>query len=334
MGDTMKDSNLVTAGILYLLTGLAGGLASGPVWSADDWYWTGSGQVLLRNYSDSLVLDNLTGFGLRLDSDHLKRGGFVLGYNFNQRNYKPAPTDAVDRVDENIVYAGGHISFFPDTLPGSLTLWLDGFAGRDEIHIKTVATGGGMGGGSSGSYSVNDDITVVNPRVSFINYDKTLYTDLGYAFSAYRSDDGITQDIDIQQWTPTLGLGFNQAYDWLQLRGYLIGLSDSNRVPDTDSTSAIEAKWMHWFERGALLGLHRMQLTVLAGERLYAVDSDAHALYSLADLQTGSLAVGAEWKLSERSNLFLQGAYERFKNLTLDDEYASPYLYLYLSQSW
>lgn len=318
-----------------LVVAVLGSLASGERASAGDWYWTGSGEVLLRDYSDAPRLDSLVGFGVQLDGDYLERGGFVLGYNYNQRSYKPASVEAVDRVDENIAFAGGHLSFFPDALPGSLTLRLDGYLGRDSIRVRTPPSGGGMGGGQpAGSYTIDDDITVLAPNLSFLNFAKTLYLDLGYAFSSYRASDATVQDIDVRQWTPTIGLGFNEARDWLQLRGYLIDLSNSNRVAGQDATSAIEAKWTHWYGADAWLGLHSTQLTLLGGERLLAVDGDAHAIYSVADLQTGSVALALEWELGEQSALFLQGAWEQYRNLTLDDDYASPYFYLYLSRKW
>lgn len=191
-----------------------------------------------------------------------------------------------------------------------------------------------MGGSSKKTVSLEDKILVMNPIVSFLNYAKSFYAGFGFAFSNYRSDVSGTDDIDIVQWTPTIGIGFNRAYDWLQLRAYLIGLSSSNRVADKDSTSALETKWIHWFSADAPLNLHSARLTVLAGERIYAVDSDAYSLANVPDLQTGAISVGAEWKLSEPTSLLLQGGYEMYESLLLNDRYGSAYMYLYLSKNW
>lgn len=60
----------------------------GQAWSAEDWYWKGSGQFLLKSYSGSTQFENLSGFGVFLSGDYLERGGFSVGYNFNHTNYK------------------------------------------------------------------------------------------------------------------------------------------------------------------------------------------------------------------------------------------------------
>lgn len=312
------------------------GLMVGQVRSAEEnWYWKGSGQLLVKSYNGSDQLDYLTGVGVFLTGDYLERGGFTVGYNFNNTDYKADLSSGQTETKENILFLSGKANFHPDQLPGRLTLRLDSYLGNDELSFQTTTTGSPMGGGSSTqTITVDDDFTVVNPTVSFLNYAKTFYADVGFAYSSYRSDDDVTDDIDISQWTPTLGFGFNHAYDWLQLRAYLISLSSSNRVEDKDSTSALEAKWTHWFSANAPLNLHSARLTVLAGERLYAVDSDACSLCNVPDLQTGMVSIGAEWKLSELSSVFLQGGYESYKNLSLSDRYNSSYLFFYLSQNW
>ena len=311
-------------------------LMAGQSWSAEDWYWKGSGQLLLKNYSGSTQLENLSGFGVFLTGDYLERGGFSIGYNFNQTNYKSGLSSGLQENNENIIFLSGRANFHPDQLPGRLTLRLDGYAGNDEMSIRiTTPIPGPMGGGSSQrTITMKDKFVVVNPIVSFLNYAKTFYADLGYAYSSYRFDDNTTDDIDIVQWTPTLGFGFNRAYDWLQLRAYLIDLSASNQAGDKDTTSALEAKWTHWFPSSAPLNLHSARLTILAGERIYAVDSDACSLCNVPDLQTGAISIGAEWKPSEQTSVLLQGGYETYEDLLLNDRYSSTYLYVYLSRNW
>jgi len=305
-------------------------------WSAEDWYMKSSGQLLVKNYSSSSQLENLFGFGVFLNGDYLERGGFSIGYNFNQTNYKSGLISGLKENNENILFLSGRANFNPDQIPGRLTLRLDGYVGDDATSfLVTVPTPGPMGGGSSQkTITVDDEFAVVSPMVSFLNYAKTFYADLGYAYSSYRSDDSGTDDINVSQWTPTLGFGFNQAYDWLQLRGYFIDLSTSNRVDTKETTSALEVKWTHWFSADAPLNLHNIRLTVITGERLYAVDSDACSLCNVPDLQTGLVSIGAEWKLNEQTNVLLQGGYESYEDMLLDEQYSSTYLYGYLSRNW
>lgn len=309
---------------------------SSQAWSDENWYMKSSGQLLFKSYSGSAQLENLTGFGVFLTGDYLERGGFTVAYNLNHTSYKSGLSNAPFEVDENILFLSGRANFQPDQMPGRLTLRLDGYVGTDAIRYRvSTPAPGPMGGGSSQrTITVDDKIVVINPMVSFLNYAKTFYADLGYAYSKYHSDDSNTDDIDISQWTPTLGFGFNRAYDWLQLRAYFIDLSTSNRVGDTKATSALEAKWTHWFSANAPLNLHSARLAVLTGERMYAVDSDACSLCNVSDLQTGLVSIGAEWKLNEQTNLLLQGAYESYENEFLNDRYSSTYLYAYLSRNW
>jgi hypothetical protein len=310
-------------------------LTAGQAWSDENWYWKASGQMLLKSYNDSTELNDLSGFGVGLSGDYLERGNFTAAYNFNHSNYKNAGSDVPQEIDESILFLSGRVNYHPDSLPGRLTLRLDGYYGIDEMQFLTTTSGSPMGGGSSKkTVSLEDKILVMNPIVSFLNYAKSFYADLGVAFSSYRSDVSGTDDIDIVQWTPTIGLGFNRAYDWLQLRAYLIDLSSSNRVAAKESTSALEAKWTHWFLANAPLNLHSARLTVISGERIYAVDSDAYSLANVPDLQTGAISVGAEWKLSEPTSLLLQGGYETYESLLLNDRYRSAYMFLYLTKNW
>jgi hypothetical protein len=303
---------------------------------ADDWYYKIGGQVLYKAYSGSAQLSDFTGLAGYLSADYLERGGFSLGFHVNQTDYQADQADAPRQADENILYLGGKLNTFPDVLPGKLTLRVDAYLGRDELRFSQVVSQPGPMGGSSSrqTYTVRDDFWAVNPIISFLNYEKTFYADLGYAYSSYDSSDSGTDNISIQQWTPTLGLGFNRAYDWLQLRAYLIHLSDSNRITNKEATSALEIKWDHWFGVNPPLGLHRVGVNMLTGERIYAIDSDACGLCTVPDLQDGVIALGAEWLIAEQASLLLQVGQEKYQNLLLADRYVSNYLYVYMSRKW
>lgn len=305
-------------------------------WSADDWYRQGSGQLLLKGYSGSVQLDAYSGVAGFVSADYLERGGWAFAYHLNQTRYKSGLSGAPEEIDGQMLYLGGRLNHHPGQLPGQISYRLDAYAGRDALRYDIVTGSSGMGGGGSSrnSYTVHDDIWALNPSASFLNYAKTFYVDLGYAYTSYHSSDNATDDIHISQWTPTLGLGFNRAADWLQLRAYLVSLSSSNRVVDTDGTSALEAKWTHWFGPEAPLALNNVRLILLAGERIYALDSDARALSNVADLQTGLLALAGEWRLSEQARFYLQAGHENYKNRELNDAYNSNYIYAQISRNW
>ena len=309
---------------------------AGQALSAEDWYWKGDGQVLLKNYSDNAQAESLYGVGVFLSADYLERSGLAVGYNYNHTNYKSGLVNMPYAIDENLLFLSGRVNYYPDYLPGRLGLRLDGYIGNDEIFSRTTTTAPGspMGGGSTQQITkVNDKFMVVNPVVSFLNYSKTCYVGLGYAYSSYHSNDTGIDDVDIRQWSPALGFGFNRSYDWLQIRAYLISRSNSNRSGGNDATSALEAKWTHWFSADGLLDLDNIRLAILAGESIYAVDSDAYSLSNIPDVKTGMVSVGAEWKLNEGLNVLFQGGYEAYEDLLLNERYNSTYIYFYVSRN-
>jgi hypothetical protein len=102
------------------------------------------------------------------------------------------------------------------------------------------------------------------------------------------------------------------------------------------STAAAEVKWSHWFAPGNVLALHKMQVGLLAGERVFAVDGDAAAVYNLADVQRGSATLGLTWKTSDNSHIMLLGGQERYlySNGTIANNYISRFGYVDASVQW
>ena len=325
----MKRYLVILCSVLFAYTEAA--------WSANGWYWKASGQMLLKGYQGSeqfSAFNDLAGF---IAADYLERGGVKFGYHVSQTSYRTGLSAAPDQVDSQTFYASGRLNDFPDQLPGKLTIRLDTYIGRDTWRYKTVtaASGPPMSGGTRrNTVTENDDYQALNPIVSFLDFSKTFYVDLGYAYSGYHSSDASVDNIKVAQWSPTLGLGFNRGFDWLQLRAYLINLSSSNRIGDKDSTSAMEFKWLHWFGPDAPLNMHGVHLSFLSGQRVYAIDSDAGDLNSTADLQTGLFAAGAEWQLGQQLDLLMQVGQETYENSTLSDEYNNNYLYVSISHAW
>ena len=74
------------------------------------------------------------------------------------------------------------------------------------------------------------DLKIVAPQISYTGLDEKFYLDLGYARSSYGEADALVGDLELDQFTPTLGFGFNESSDWLQFRGYLINVSNPSRA--------------------------------------------------------------------------------------------------------
>jgi len=302
---------------------------TGQAWAVEDWYWKGGVGLLAKGYNDSMKLHDLTGIGGMLSGDYMERGGFVASYNVNHINYQSDISSDPKGIDETILMLSGRLNFHPDGLSGKVTLRLDSYSEIDDMHYRVTGSGP-----SKKIFTIRDSVVGVNPIVSFLNYAKTFYADVGYAYTSYRSDDTAVDDVNVSQWTPTLGFGLNRSYDWLQLRAYLISLSASNRVAGNDLTSALEVKWSHWFTADVPLNLHSARLAAVVGKRIYAVDSDAGSMFSMPDLQTGAISIAAEWRLGDQVSAVLQGGYESYQELLSNDRYNSVYMYVSVSQSW
>jgi len=272
----------------------------------DDWRITSDVQAQFGSYSKSLLRDNVSSAGAIVAADYLDKAGFTVAGSGTKVKFKTTPT-----ITQQSYFLSGRYHLFLDALPGILTLRLDGHA------INNNDTTGNT-----------DGVRVIAPQLSFTNFDKTWYVDLGYARSTYKNN------LTLNQYTPTLGLGFNEQADWLQVRGYLIDVSNPARAQNKKSTAAGEVKWSHWFAPGNVLALHKMQLGLLAGERVFAVDGDAAAIYNLADVQRGSATLGLTWKTSDNSHIMVLGGQERYLDNTIGNSYTSRFGYVDASVQW
>lgn len=278
-----------------------------------DWQIKTDLQGLYGPYIDSEERDQLSNLGLFLHADYLERGGLTLGYNRTMIGLKAADAD----IDQDQLFLSGRVSLTPDWAGGRIGLrfdahWVDN---NDDLN--------GTG-----------DLKIVAPQISYTGLDEKFYFDLGYARSSYGEADALVGDLELDQFTPTLGFGFNERSDWLQFRGYLINVSNPSRAQGKSDTSAIEVKWTHWFEGRGPLGLEKFIATGLAGERLFAVDPDSAVVYNLADIQKASASVAGQWRLNDSNRLLLQFGYEGYTNELIADDYNSLYVYLDFTHLW
>lgn len=332
LSTTKNANNKLLAGctVLSLISGLWAPAAT----SADAWDMRATGQAVVGSYGGSNLRDSLYAAGFLLRGDYLEQGGFTLGYSYTEVDGKAPDPGDFDTLEENTFYLSGRLHSYPDSLPGKLTWRLDAYGIKDEASIKGS---NGQGQGQNQTVPADSqwgdaDIGVVNPIVGFLSHQKSYGFDLGYAYSDYDYDS--SKDYQVHQITPTFGFAAGGSSNWIQLRGYYIHLSDDDLNDGNSDTTALEAKWTHWFGPGAILGLHSAGLSALVGERFLAVDPDAAVVYTLADEQQGTIAVNGIWKLGDRTSLMLQIGYEEYENRMLDDGYNSTYLYLNLSHSW
>ncbi len=299
----MKMRVLITVAVLCVgMVGVQGAALA----ESGDWQVKSDTQGSYGKYSGSIKRKSLVNVGVIISADYLEKGGFSLGGNYTKLTFNAGST-----LNQQSIYGSLRYNIYLDAFPGPLTLRVDGHGINNND-----ATGN------------TDNVKVIAPQISFLNYSKTFYIDLGYARSSYKNN------LKVDQWTPTLGVGFNEGADWLQVRGYFIKPSNKLRAQNVSRTAAVDVKWTHWLAPDAWLGLEQVQLAGLFGERIYAVDGDAAAVYNLADVQKGSLSFALQWKLSQSLHLMLVGGNERYLDKTINDSYNNRYAYIDFSTQW
>ena len=308
-------------------------LASTPIRAENfSWQTKGTAQTYVQFYGGSAEREGAFNAGGYLSADYLDSTNVSFGYNYTFVDF----TNNAE-LNEHLFYLSGRRHLFLDMLPGKLTVRLDIYAGQDTLSYRLGSApshrGSRMSGSVSGSTTTveeDTDISAYQPQVEFINYSKTFYADIGYAHSEYESITTIEAD----QVTPTVGFGWNESYDWLQLRGYFIKVDNAGTAYDDDQFDSLEAVYTHWFTDKGGPQMEFVRFSVLTGERVLAVDPDAAAIYSTADKQTSALSASIQWKTSQTIKVLALASYGQNKNDAINDEYNSVMFYINLQKQW
>jgi hypothetical protein len=277
--------------------------------SLSAWKITTAPQLLYSTFSGSTTRESLVGGGVSVDAQHFERWGLSLGVSSSQLSYKGG-SNALNQTEGSL---SGRVHLTPDLLSGQLTLRTDIL--RADNNDATNETNG---------------VNVIAPQISYLNYGKTFYVDLGYARSRYGDSNEGNGSLTVAQWTPTIGFGFNEGGDWLQLRAYNISPSNPDRSQSQSRTSAGELKWTHYFHAEGLIP-EQLQVGTLFGKRIYAVDG--RNIYNLAHTQQGGASLGAQWPLAQDSHLLVQAGQTRY-DAGAGANYSGSYAYFSLINQW
>jgi len=311
-------------GIVCLVIPLVNAEAADSPWTS-----TVTPQAYFQSYDGATTRDNSLSAGVYVMGNYLESSTIAAGYNFTLVNLNNSAS-----ITEHLFYASGRHHIFPDALPGKLTLRLDIYRGNSTFEYRVNNPPTGMKKrstmGTSSTQRQSTSISVLQPIVSFINYSKTYYLDLGYARSNYTRDP----DTQVNQLTPTVGFGWNESYDWLQLRAYVINLGESTDVYNDNHFNAQEVTYTHWFSDGTMPRLDFARIAVLSGERVLAVDPDAAVVHSTADKQTGGVTASVQWKTSETSRLLALISSNKYENDIAADKYTGLLFYINVQLQW
>jgi hypothetical protein len=247
-------------------------------------------------YDGAADRDRYLDRGITFTADYLDQAGVVASVSHTSIAYKSGTSS----TEQDNLLLSGHWSQQLTALPARLTTRLDVY--RISNNDATGDT---------------DGVSVAAGQVSLLSKDALFYADLGYARSRYQND------LTVDQFTPTVGFALNDGKDWVQLRAYAINGLNPARAQGKSDTSALEAKWTHYFAGTPGSGWMPASATVsvLGGERIYAVDMDAQSVYNLSGIQTGAATLGLNWKLSKGSSLLVLAGQNRFRDATLDNDY-------------
>lgn len=311
---------------------------------ADDelWQFNHIFQTYLQPYENTPDRKNTSGIGYYLSADYLDSGNIAFSYNSTLVKL----SNNAD-VTENLFYLSGQYHLYPDSLPGKLSLRLDSYFGdytlQYNITIPPPTIPGpspGPSGPGPGPKMSNANTRLANPdiieektdinilysQLSFIDYKKTYYANIGYAYSEY---DGSSKTVAIQI-TPTFSFSWNDSYDWLQLRAYFVELEQTASTYADDHFESLEVKYTHWIPDELPSSLELFRFSMLSGNRVLAVDPDTSSVYSITDIQKVSVSGSAQWKYSENLKILALLQYDQYQNSAVSGDYEGYLFYINL----
>jgi len=172
-----------------------------------------------------------------------------------------------------------------------------------------------------------DNVSINSYQASVLPYDDSYYAEIGVSSSLYPFTNNTTYNsgLRINQLNATYGTSITNN-DWLALKIYQIGSSDKVRTHNKNSFTSLEAKYKYFLPENPVK-INNIELSGLLGERVFGVDGAAGSAYNMGDLQTGSLGLTAEWKLSEDSNALFSISKENYTTGAGQD-YMGTYRYM------
>lgn len=307
-------ANLLAASLLLLQILVLNVLASFSNIHAEENNWLSNHTIqgYFQDYNQSVFRKNSFHTAYFYNTDYLDTTQLGLGYLYTYVNQANKAS-----ITEQLGYLTAQTNLYPDALPGKLNLRFDYYTGDANSEYRS----------SSPPYhfiSEKNNIRITYLHLGFIDYKKTYYTDLGY--SQYR-DSIVTRT---RQFTPTLAFGWNNSYDWLQFRLYVIDLQQQTGIYDENNYFSIESKYTHWIRNQSESNIEFVRFTWLTGDRLLATDPDTSSVYTNPDIQKSSLSGQIKWKLSSTVNALAHVQYDKYHSDSFKSDYQSYLFYFNL----
>jgi hypothetical protein len=110
-----------------------------------------------------------------------------------------------------------------------------------------------------------------------------------------------------------LQYGFNDARDWIQIRGYRIENLTPWSALGKKNLTATEIKYTHiigndksWIPNSVTLGLE-------SGKKIYYIDMASQSIYNLPMLNEGGKSIAMSWKISPKTSMNVQWSKNKYR---------------------
>jgi hypothetical protein len=250
----------------------------------DVWQLDSSVTVMTGHYADSLIMNNQHGLGLRMTGEKDQKWGFTAGLQSTRIDMAPLSSQ-----DQYNWLLSGFLHIPTNKLPGRLTVQLDTHQVQNDAP-----------------QSSNSNVLAIATQATWLSYTQPLKVDFSFASSAYKNTAAI------HQLSAAFAYGFNDAKDWLQVRGYAIDHLTASTALGQSSTRATDLKLTHFFSGHVKWAPAAVTLGIERGKRIYVVDMTTQTLYNLPMLNQGAENIAANWKLSPKTDLNLQFSKTRY----------------------
>ncbi len=257
------------------------------------------------DYGKSAPRDLFTSLGTFVDVDHLDWLGVGLGVDRDRTRLVSEST-----VPQTNLY--GQVRFY---IPlGGRKLILRG----DGLRLTREPGQGSTGTTSVVGYHLGW-LSDRDPPVARV------YVDAAHHRSTY------TSTFQVDQWTPTLGLGFNGNTDWFTLAGTRITVRDATTIAK-DPLTSMKVPWTHFFLPDVAWKPASFGASITGGRRIYEVTPEAGHVVNHGETQTGGWSLDLGWKFKTWS-LGLYGGRSKWETTT-GSTYNSTALSTVLTYAW
>jgi len=239
-------------------------------------------------YASSQSMDRQHGTGIRMTGEHKQAWG--LSTSLQTTQIKMMPLMPSPTQDQQNWMLSGYMYTVIDQVPGHWRLQLDSY----QIHNNDTV-------GNS------DGVRVSAPLITWIAPTQTFKMDAGYATSHYKGAS------PHHQFTYSLGFGFNQHRNWMELRGYRISQLNPNYALGHQNTHATDVKITHLFGSQAPWAPNAITLHLERGKKIYFLDVPTQTVYNLPMMHEGGEKIAGTWKLSNGSSLSLIASQTRYR---------------------